>query len=41
LVDNLVADLTPIDKQIQRRVIENLTRADIDLGKLLAEGLKL
>ena len=41
LIDNLVADLTPIDKEIQHRVIVNLTKADPELGKSVAEGLKL
>jgi len=41
MVDNLVADLTPISKQIQNRVIENLTKADAKLGRLVAKGLKL
>ena len=41
LVDNLVADLTPIEKQIQLRAIANLTKAEPELGKAVAEGLKL
>lgn len=41
LIDNLIADLTPIDKQIQQRAIANLTKADPELGKSMAEGLKL
>jgi catalase len=41
LIDNLIADLTPIDKPIQQRVITNLTKADPELGKAIAEGLKL
>jgi catalase len=41
LVDNLIADLTPIDKKIQQRVIANLTKADPELGKSVAEGLKI
>jgi catalase len=41
MVDNLVADLTPISKPIQKRVIENLTKADVKLSKLVAKGLKL
>ncbi len=40
LVDNLLADLMHIDEPIKKRVIENLTRADSQLGKLLAEGLE-
>ena len=41
LVDNLIADLMHIDKPIQQRVIENLTKADPDLGRSVADGLKL
>jgi catalase len=41
LVDNLAADLAHIDKSIQQRVIENLTKADPELGKSVATGLKL
>jgi catalase len=41
LVGNLIADLTPIDKQIQQRVVANLTKADPTLGKAVAKGLKL
>jgi catalase len=41
LVDNLTADLVQIDKLIQQRVIENLTKADSQLGKDVVAGLKL
>jgi catalase len=41
LMDNLTADLMNISKQIQRRVIENLTKADPKLGHSVAKGLKL
>lgn len=41
LVDNLIADLMHIDKPIQQRIIENLTKADVKLGKSVANGLKL
>jgi catalase len=41
LVDNLIADLMHIDKPIQQRVIENLTKAEPELGKSVATGLKL
>jgi len=41
LVDNLVADLMRIAELIQLRAIENLTRADAELGKLVTEGLNL
>jgi catalase len=40
LVDNLIADLKPIQKSIQQRVIANLTKADPELGKSVAKGLK-
>ena len=41
LVDNLIADLMHIDKPIQQRVIENLTKADPELGRSVAKGLQL
>jgi catalase len=41
LVDNLIADLMHINKPIQQRIIENLTKADVKLGKSVANGLKL
>ncbi|OIP92587.1 MAG: catalase [Syntrophaceae bacterium CG2_30_49_12] len=41
LVDNFTADLMRIDKAIQKRVIENLVKADPELGGSVAEGLKL
>jgi catalase len=41
LVDNLIADLMHIDKPIQQRIIENLTKADVKLGKSVVNGLKL
>jgi catalase len=41
LVDNLSADLMPIHRQIQQRVVANLTKADPELGKSIAKGLKL
>ncbi len=40
LVDNLVSDLMHIDKPIQQRVVDNLTKADQELGRYVAEGLK-
>ena len=40
LVDNLIADLTNIDKSIRKRVIENLTKADPKLGLAVAKGLR-
>jgi len=41
MIDNLIADLMHIDKAIQKRVIENLTKADSALGRSVARGLKL
>jgi len=41
LVDNLIADLLHIDKPIQQRVTDNLTKADPELGRSIAKGLKL
>jgi len=41
LVDNLVSDLMHIDKPIQQREVENLTKADPELGKFVVKGLKL
>jgi len=41
LVDNLVADLLKIDRTIQQRMVGNLTNADPEFGRLVAEGLKL
>src|SRR4030042_2345842 len=41
LIDNLIADLMNIDKPIQQRVIDNLTKADRELGRSEAKGLKL
>jgi catalase len=40
LVDNLITDLMHIDKPIQQRVIENLTKANQELGRAVAAGLK-
>jgi len=41
LVDNLTADFLSIDRPIRQRVVENLTNADPELGRLVADGLKL
>ena len=41
LTDNLVADLIHIQKQIQLRVVDNLTQADPDLEQSVAKGLNL
>jgi catalase len=41
LIDNLIADLKHIDKPIQKRMIDNLTKADAALGRFVERGLKL
>jgi catalase len=41
LINNLIADLTPIQKKIQERAIANLTKANSELGKSVAKGLKI
>jgi catalase len=41
LVDNIVDSLGHADKPIQKRMVENLTKADPELGKRVAKGLKL
>jgi catalase len=41
LVDNIVDSLDKANKQIQKRMVENLTKADAELGKRVANGLKL
>jgi catalase len=41
LIDNLVADLMHIQKQIQIRAVGNLTKADSLLGQSVAKGLNL
>ena len=41
LLDNLIADLMHIDKTIQQRMVENLTKAEPELGRSVAKGLKL
>ena len=41
LLDNLIADLMHIDKPIQKRMIDNLIKADLALGRLVESGLKL
>ena len=41
LIDNLIADLMHIDKPIQKRMIDNLIKADLALGRLVESGLKL
>jgi len=41
LVDNIVDSLGKADKPIQRRMLENLKKADTELGKRIAKALKL
>jgi catalase len=40
LIDNLIGDLMHIGKPIQKRVIDNLTKADPALGQAVEKGLK-
>jgi catalase len=41
LVDNIVDSLGNANKAIQKRMTENLSQADAELGRRVAEGLKL
>jgi catalase len=41
LVDNIVDSLGKADKAIQKRAVDNFTKADSDFGKRVAKGLKL
>lgn len=41
LVGNIVDSLGKASKDIQRRMVENLTKADAELGKRVAQGVKL
>ena len=41
LVDNIVDPLSHANKDIQKRMVQNLTTADAALGKRVAKGLKL
>jgi catalase len=41
LVDNIVDSLGKADKPIQQRMVANLTKADQEFGKRVANGLKL
>jgi catalase len=41
LVDNIVDPLGHAKKEIQKRMVENLKKADAELGKRVAKGLKL
>lgn len=40
LVDNIVDSLGKTKKAIQKRMIENLTKADAEIGKRVADGIK-
>jgi catalase len=40
LIDNIVDSLGHADKPIQQRMVENLAKADPELGKRVAKGLK-
>jgi catalase len=40
LVDNIVDSLGKADKPIQQRMVQNLTKADPELGKRVGKGLK-
>jgi catalase len=41
LVDNIVDSLEKSDKPIQQRMVENLAKADPELGKRVKKGIKL
>ena len=41
LVDNIVDSLGKANKPIQKRMVENLTKADPEFGKRVAKGLNL
>ena len=41
LIDNLIADLTSIQKVIQQRAVANLLKADQELGESVSKGFKL
>jgi catalase len=41
LVDNIVDSLRKANKAIQKRMVQNLTKADANFGKRVAAGLKL
>jgi catalase len=40
-MDNIVDSLGKANKAIQRRMVQNLTKADAQMGKRVAAGLKL
>ena len=41
LVDNIIDSVAKANKQIQQRMVANLTKADAEFGKRVAKGLKL
>jgi catalase len=41
LVDNIIDSLGKADKPIQKRMVENLTKADPEFGKRVAKGLRV
>jgi len=41
LVDNIIDSVGKANKQIQQRMVANLTKADAEFGKRVAKGLKL
>jgi len=41
LIDNVVDSLGKAEKSIQKRMAANFTKADPELGKRVAKGLKL
>lgn len=41
LIDNIVDSLGKADKPIQQRMVNNLAKADPELGKRVAKGLRL
>ena len=40
-MDNIVDSLGKANKEIQRRMVQNLAKADAQMGKRVAAGLKL
>ena len=41
LIDNIVNDLSSVDKSIQIKVIENFSKADREFGRRVMDGLKI
>lgn len=40
-MDNIIDSLGNANKSIQKRMVENLSKADTELGRRVAEGNKL